>query len=291
MQVNPSGIYTLTMSVRADDGAVVKDSYEPYVVIDGQRRQMKASDIGRKTFDYEFFMPEGFAEASYYFELDYSVDHGGTVNEKTVKSELYKLRLIDRYVLQLSSVRGPVGSRIAIVGNGFTPEDAVLVSGFRAETTFDSPNSLTFVVPALNENRSHPIEVLGPSGSQLAGQFFIDASRMKVSPGEIKLLTNERKILAIAIDFDAPEGGLPIQVKTDIPLSIIMPEVVIAPGTSSISVPVKGGKPGKGALYLNAPGFNQVVVPLNVASSQAGLEDLPPAPPAEEEQETMILEP
>ncbi|MEM9227622.1 MAG: hypothetical protein AAGA45_06610, partial [Verrucomicrobiota bacterium] len=56
---------------------------------------------------------------------------------------------------------------------------------------------------------------------------------------------------------------------TDSPQSIIMPEVVIPEGAKSVSVPMEGGIPGTGTLFVEAPGFNAIKVPVSVLGSTA----------------------
>ena len=51
---------------------------------------------------------------------------------------------------------------------------------------------------------------------------------------------------------------------TDIPESIIMPEVFIPEGARSVNVPVEGGIPGVGKLFVEVPGLKTVVIPVVV---------------------------
>ena len=70
------------------------------------------------------------------------------------------------------------------------------------------------------------------------------------------------------IGFTAPEGGYPIDVKTNIPSSVIMDEAVVPEGRSSVSVALKGGAEGEGFLYIQGVGFDEVKIPVSVKSSQ-----------------------
>ena len=56
-------------------------------------------------------------------------------------------------------------------------------------------------------------------------------------------------------------------VKTNIPSSVVMNEVVIPEGQNSVSVTLKGAASGKGALYVNGLGFNEKVIPVEVVKS------------------------
>jgi hypothetical protein len=266
---NASGIYTLSMGVRNTDGAVMKETYQPKVVVDGQEHPMRLSDTGGLVYDFDYLMPQGRRQARYYFVLDYLADYSGTPGERKVTSEVYDLRLINRYVITLASQRGPVGAEIPVVGSGFSKYDSILIGGLEAETRFESANALSFVVPALRPDTSYVVELLGSQGKQSVGQFYIDSSRLRVTPKQMSLRPSERSVMAFAIDFDAPEGGLLIDVKTDRPRSIVMPVVQIPQGSRSVSVNVEGGRPGSGTLFVNALGFSEVQVPFVVRDGQS----------------------
>lgn len=98
----------------------------------------------------------------------------------------------------------------------------------------------------------------------VVGSFRIDQSALRVAPGSLALVPGESAVLVFSVPFAAPEGGLPIPVSTDIPESIIMPEVVIPAGSRSVSVPVEGGQPGEGGLFTEAAGMTPVTIPVTV---------------------------
>ena len=64
----------------------------------------------------------------------------------------------------------------------------------------------------------------------------------------------------------APAGGLLLDITTDIPESVIMPEAVVPPGQNSLSITVEGGKPGSGSLFLKGYGSGEVSVPVTVSA-------------------------
>ena len=78
------------------------------------------------------------------------------------------------------------------------------------------------------------------------------------SPPEIQQLYFSK------IDYDAPVGGLPIEVKTNVPDSVVMPEASIAAGDRTANIPVQGGVPGEGKLIISAPGYEFLEVPVRV---------------------------
>ncbi|MEM8549992.1 MAG: IPT/TIG domain-containing protein [Verrucomicrobiota bacterium] len=267
---NPSGIYEISMTVENMDNSLVKGSYQPAVVIDGQPQPMQESDLGSGIFKYNYLMPEGRSEAKYYFLLDYQTDFKGSIKDKQLQSEeMYDLRITNRYVITLESYRGPVGSTIPVVGRGFSKFDKVVIGGFEADTTYFSPTSLAFIVPPLPAGDSYRVELASGDAVLPVGSFQVDAARLYVNPTNLALAPGERYILVFGIDFLAPAGGVVIDITTDIPQSIIMPEVVIPEGAKSVSVPMEGGIPGTGTLFVEAPGFNALTVPVSVLGSTA----------------------
>ncbi|MBC2596059.1 IPT/TIG domain-containing protein [Ruficoccus amylovorans] len=262
---NPSGIYEISMSVDNMDNSLVKGSFKPYVVIDGEARPMQQSDIGKDIYKYNFAMPEGRNAARYYFILDYQTDFKGDLKDKQAQSgKVYTLALTNRYVITLEAYRGPVGSSIPVVGRGFSKSDKVVIGGFEAETTYYSPTSLSFVVPPLPAGDTYRVEISTGSGLLSVGNFQVDPAKLSVSHSSLSLSSGQREVLVVKIDFAAPQGGLPIDVTTDIPQSVVMPEVAIPAGAMSVSVPIEGGMPGSGSLFVSAPGFSEVRIPVNV---------------------------
>ncbi len=263
---NPSGIYTLSVAVRSTDGSVRRDSFDPRVTVDGFTHKMVPSEQGPYIYDYDFAMPEGRSEARYFFTLDYQTEQRGSVTSRKIASETERLRLLDRVALSLINSRGPVGSSIAVVGQGFSPRDKVVIGGREAATQFVSPNALTFTVPPLDEGQAYLVALSGPEGTRTIGEFRVDASRLRVSPSIVELAQGERSTLAFALDQPAPAGGLTVSVQTDIPRSIIMPVVVIPAGSQSVTIPIEGAQPGNGTLFIRAPGFADQRIPLRVSS-------------------------
>ncbi len=272
---NPSGIYTLSMAVKTDDATIRRDRTRAVVVVDGKERPMRRSPSGDFIFEYDLSLPAEYAEVPFFYKVYYTRDTRGRSDENVVVSDLKRFRLTDRYVITMESNRGPVGSEIPVVGRGFTEFDSILVGGLEAETQFASSTSISFLVPPLPAGRSYPVEVVSGRGTLPIGYFQIDPSVLTVHPREIRLTTGERVVLVFGIDNPAPEGGLPIDVLTDVPRSLIMPRVVIPGGARSVNVPVEGGRPGQGVIEARANGFIEITLPVHV-SGHAG--EASPAP-------------
>lgn len=266
---NPSGIYTLTMKPEIRDANAIKESFKAYVVIDGEKHPMTKSSLGSSVYEYEYTIPSGRSESKYYFVMDYLVNVKGTTRERTETSELYTLELVNRYVVTMLSHRGPVGATVPVVGRGFSKYDKISIGDQLADTQFNSENSLTFTIPALPAGRAYRVSLQSGQSALYIGDFLIDASQIRVTPSSIEVLTGERTMVIFSTDNEAPASGILVDVTTDIPDSVIMPEVVITAGTRSISVPLEGGAPGEGSLYVSATGFKDVQIPVSVLSQDA----------------------
>ena len=90
------------------------------------------------------------------------------------------------------------------------------------------------------------------------------ASLIRVAPAKIELQSGQRQAILFELSESAPSGGIAIQVTTDVPQSIIMPEVFMPAGMRTTSVTLQGDRPGSGKLYINAPGLEETKVPLRV---------------------------
>lgn len=276
---NASGIYTLSMAISNDNGNVPSKSYKPAIVIDGEVHPMRQSEVGRSVYEYEYTMPQGRSEARFYYILDYDVTYSGKATPRQTQSgEVYTLKLLNRYVLTMESQRGPVGAEIVVVGRGFQPGDRVVMGGYQTETRYSSGSSLTFRVPPLPAGRSYQVQLVNPQNTISVGNFFIDPSKMLVSPQSIQLAQGEKTNLTLRLASPAPEGGLHIIAQTDIPTSVIMPEVSVRTGERSISIPVEGGNPGTGTLYLSANGYSRVDIPFSVTASTHSVPPLEEGP-------------
>lgn len=266
---NPSNTYMLSMNARIHDGSIIKKTVTPYVVIDGKVHMMQKSEVGASTYDFDYAIPEGRSEARYYYVVTYQVDVHGKPRDREYTTELYDLNIVNRYILSMDGSRGPAGARIGIMGRGFTSDDKVIIGGYETDTTFGSSHSLTFTVPALPAHRNYAVQV--KSGNDLipVGDFRIDGAELHVNQTKIQVPVGERTLLVVKTDVDAPAGGIPINVTTDIPDSVIMPEATIAEGTRSVSIPIEGASNGNGHLYIEAPGFKEISIPTYVVSSAA----------------------
>lgn len=263
---NPSGIYTLQTELEVQDRGVKVDTVEVFAVVGGERLAMVQDELNPELWSCDYKLPSGFDEATYYYEAKYSsvLDNGNLAN-RTVTSDLQVFRLENRYVGNLASYRGPVGSEIAVQGRGLTKYDKIVLGEEDTTTRYLSENELRFIVPSLPAGLDYTVKLIGGAhGAFEIGQFRIDESRIGVVPSSIELQSGDSATLLFKIDYEAPAGGLPVEVKTDIPDSVIMPEAVIAEGDKTVNIPLKGGQPGEGKLLISAPGFEDTEVDIRI---------------------------
>ena len=270
---NSSRVYTLTMSAYINDGAVIKDTIKPYIVIDEQVIPMKeVKDMKHdRLYEYDYTLPKGRKSAKYYFLLRYQVSNnidGVNKNREMKSPTVYTLEPASRYIVNMQNERGPVGSSIAVLGRGFDKQDIIRVGGVDADTEYLSRSTLSFIVPPLKSGRTYDVELVGEKGEMWIGAFRVDTAKMGVSPSEINMNGGDLVTMIFNIGFSAPKGGYPIDVKTNIPSSIIMDEVVVPEGQNSVSVTLKAAAAGNGALYINGLGFEEKVVPVSIGQSE-----------------------
>lgn len=281
---NPSNIYTISLRVNTQNN-IIPESIIAEITIDEQTHRMSPSPLGNGYFEYEYRMPKNQTYARYYYTIYYDIQGSderspatsgsggkgfyevtGSRKRANVRtSVVYNLELTNRYVITLESNRGYVGINIPVVGRGFNKSDEIIIGGVAADTTYYSPNSLSFKVPPLSSAQSYDVFLQSQSGNIFIDQFTVDANEgLIVSPNELVISSANMGRLVIAIPYDAPSTGLVVDVQTDIPASVIMPEAFIDAGERSVNIPIKGGNPGSGSLYISAPGFSEVVIPITI---------------------------
>jgi hypothetical protein len=263
MAENPSHIYTFSLRVTPRTNTVT--GINPQIIVDGQSHTMKKSALGEGIYDFEYQLPAGRDRMAYYYLVNYSIEGNGTLTPQETYTKVENIQIVSRYVLSLEVNRGPVGARISVLGRGFTAQDTVHFNGTPARTVYESPNSLSFFVPPLEPNRNYQVTVNGSAGNSPVGTFRVDTSTVTVSPTSLTLRTGERQPLSFNLPNSAPPGGTLIDITTDVPESVIMPEVVVPQGQTSVTVTVEGGKPGNGNLFLKGFGSGELTVPVSVS--------------------------
>lgn len=265
---NPSGIYTFTLRVAPKTASVIPDSIAPRIVVGGESHDMRRSQVSTEIFEYDYRLPPYQNDIGYYYLVSYNTGGDLTTSAHQDFTAVQRTSIVGRYVLSLEANRGPVGARVGILGRGFTPQDLVGFDGTPVRTVYESPTSLGFFVPALSPGRNYNVTISGTTGNTPVGAFRIDASDVTVDPASLSLAPGQKQTLSFTVANPAPAGGLLLDVTTDIPSSVIMPEVIVPAGQTSVSVTVEGGKPGNGNLFLKGYGTGEVTIPVSVSGGR-----------------------
>ncbi len=263
---NPSGIYTFTLRVIPKSNSVSEASIAPHVVVGAESHDMTKSDVSPQIFEFDYKLPAFQSDIGYYYVVDYTAQNSGSMNPMQAYTPLQHATVVSRYVLSLEANRGPVGARVGILGRGFTPQDLIGFNGTPVRTVYESTTSLGFYVPAMEIGKTYQVTLSSAAGNSTVGTFKIDSSDVTVDPASLTLTPGGKQALTFTIGHPAPAGGLLLDITTDVPESVIMPEVVVAEGQTAVTVEVEGGKPGAGSLFLKGYGNGEVSVPVTVVA-------------------------
>ena len=263
---NPSQIYTFSLRLSARTNTIPQGSIAAHLIVDGQSHELRKSALGEGIYEFEYQVGAGRDEVSYYYLVNYNVEGNSVATAGEVYTDVFKLQIVRRYVISLEVNRGPVGSRISVLGRGFTAQDTVAFDGQPARTVLESPNALSFFVPPLPPDHNYRVMLFSPAGNSPVGTFRIDPSNVTVSPTSIFLAPGARQPLTFSLPNPAPPGGTLLDIATDVPESVIMPGVVVPQGQSSVTVMVEGGKPGTGSLYLRGFGPGEIRISVSVSA-------------------------
>ncbi len=261
---NPSGIYTISLAANIGEVNYINDTLRAWIVIDGKKIEMKPSAPGSRVFEYDYAMEATRNSAIYYFEAVYKVYSNGVPEDRDYVSETHTMSLTNRYIVSMQATRGPVGAMIPVVGRGFNRFDRIAFNGVEVDTQFSSSVALSFIVPPMPANEDYNVTLVTGTGDIPIGSFRIDTSQIHISPATLLFDKGESKIVLFSIPRPASTGGLKIEVTTNIPRSIIMPAVVIPEGSKTINIRVQAGEVGSGLLFVSAPGFENLEVPVAV---------------------------
>lgn len=263
---NPSQIYTFTLRVAKHTNTIPDASIAPHIILDGQSFDMKKSTLGEGLFEFEYQLPAGHDDIAYYYLVNFNVEGNNTTANGEAYTEVAHAKIVRRYVLSLEVNRGPVGARVSVLGRGFSPQDVVFFSGVPARTVCESPNALSFFVPPLEAGKNYSVALNGAPGYSPVGTFHIDPSTVNVTPMSLTLRTGASQTLTFTIPNAAPPGGTLLDIATDIPESVIMPEVMVPQGQTSVTITVEGGKAGAGSLFLKGFGSGEITIPVTVTA-------------------------
>lgn len=237
------------------------------VVIDGKSYPMTKGDVSDHIFDFDYKLPDNRDTATFYYILNYDYRTGEKAKTRETKSDIHKFKLTNRYPVMIESNRAPTGTKLPILGRGFSRFDKVYFDNAQVTTEFISENQLNIIVPSLPAGKTYKILLENGTGRIFIDNFRIDKSMIRVVPATINILSGQVQRILFKIDNAAPSGGLKVDVTTNIPEGVIMDEVRIAEGKKTVNIPIRGGAPSKGSLFVQVPGFDEVTVPITVSPS------------------------
>ena len=272
IEANASDLYTFRVKVDESLLNAIQGTVNVGIVINGETHAMQRDpDGGKYDWMFDYPVPSTVSDVPYYFVVTYYAMQGGNETkvvkfstDSTPDHKPFSSIITNRYVIRISSPRSPVGATIAVVGQGFTDADKIVVGDVEAETSLVSHNHLNFVVPQLPADKTYKVVLRTMDGDSPAGSLRIDPSTIGVQPNDIKIASGDSIPITFFIDSPAPSGGLTIDVQTAIPASVIMPVVVIPEGQRSVSVTIQGGQPGSDYLVNSAEGYEKARIPIAV---------------------------
>ncbi|MDR1366966.1 MAG: hypothetical protein LBJ13_03630 [Puniceicoccales bacterium] len=267
MPQNQSSIYPIVITIRGTGGNVTCKSIEAYVVVNGERHKMEKLSDSTYGCDYCF---HDTGKIPYYIELAYRRNRNGNTQEKVIKSDLFYMEIVPKCVVMVIPSRGPVGTSVNILGHGLTQADRVRFGKYMVQANWRSTGAIEFSVPAVKCDAEYEVCLLCPKANRkelVAGTFFVDESMLRCSTGFIRLANGEGQRVVFMLDHPAPINGVKLDVMTDIPDCIIMPEVYIESGARTVSVNIAATEEsGQGTLFVHADGFSSLEIPLEVGN-------------------------
>jgi hypothetical protein len=263
---NSSNIYTMTMLVHIPnrDRYAAQQNLRPFIVIDGKRQLMKRSEPGQNIFAYDYRLSDQRNEVNYYYELEYDDNSTTKPVTKIEQSQLFKFQVSDRCVLSLEAYRGIPGTKVVILGRGFQSDDCVVFEDLSVKTRVHNDHMIKFMVPHMETNRNYRLTLQGSQGILSLGDFFIDPAPIYSSTYHLELHGEERQAITLSVPHRV-SNDLVLQVTTDIPEDIVMPEVLIPKGSRSVDVLISGnGYEASGKLFVEAPGHQLLEISVRV---------------------------
>ena len=261
-----SGTYTLKALADIGRNTVFPDSLEAFVIIDGKQYPMIQQPANDYLFEYNYKPSDEKSAFQFYYKLNYIIKKNNqTPAFKQTTSDLQQVELTYSNRLKINRQHAPIDTEVSVYGDQFTVRDQVLVNGILCKTSRISSQELQFVVPEISPKFNYPVEVRTPKGIFKAGSLRVDpANPLKVTPQKLALRLGQPQALVFMLDYPAPSGGLYLEITTDIPDSIIMPEALIPEGSRTISVIVDSKNIANGNLFIQAGELPEIIVPVTI---------------------------
>jgi hypothetical protein len=75
--------------------------------------------------------------------------------------------------------------------------------------------------------------------------------------------------LVISLSSQAPGEGIEIDVTTDIPDAVFVPDVMVRGGKSATTATIEGAESARGTPFLRANGFTETAVPVVIYGTES----------------------
>lgn len=263
VQRNPSNRYRFTTQCNVLENKVIPGSFKLGLVIDGKEYPLQPEALTPTFFYYDHILGVDRSEAKYYFVLNYQKNYRGRLKDCVAKTPLANFKIQECCCFSLDCERAPVGADVKILGRGFMNGDRVFVGEYGSVTACESENVLSFEVPQVMCNKSYPVYCLHNNEKVFVGNIWVDSNCFTVEPTSIDLMQGDQ--VNFTVSLSSPLNyDLNVNITTDIPNSVIMPELKIEAGESSATVTIEGGEGGKGHLFVSAQGFEEQEIPIEV---------------------------
>ena len=131
---------------------------------------MHERPLHEKFFIYDYYLASDRAEAADYLNVEHDYRSRDENKTQKIKTPLYHLRITTRHVISPECERGPVGTKISVIGSGFTADAKIIVGDFAAETEFVSRNVLLFIIPTLITCKTYPVYIMNRREKQFIGR-------------------------------------------------------------------------------------------------------------------------
>lgn len=262
-QRNPSNLYRFTTQCNLSESKVIPGTFKPILVIDGKEFPLVRDELTPSFYYYDHVLDANRTDAKYYFQLTYQQNNRGKVRSYIKKTELESFKISERCCFSLDNERAPVGSEVRVLGRGFNEGDRIVLGECEAQTSFLSDNVIAFQIPNVIPGKTYPVYSICNNEKNFVGNLLVDCNHFTVTPDRIELMKGEKIDFTVACNKPVNED-LYVNVTTDIPNSVIMPEVKIPSGSDQVTVTIEGGDAGEGHLYVSAQGFEEVTTSIRV---------------------------
>jgi len=274
---NPAQTYKISARVKPSATNLIAGSQTVKIIIGGEAFVMTRVPNSDNLFEFDYKAPAGVTQFAYYFLVEYNVSDSGIVSARTDYSPLQHAVITDMgdavATVTTSNTTIPWSRPADWDGNisdnaasapSTTSSGAVTAGAFGSGPATNTVDA-TAVAAAAQTTAPVTADAFAPATTGNNLSITAPTSDIIVSPDNITVYSGSYIVVKFVTPHVVTGSPLLIDVTTDIPASVIMPEVHVKVGSNIASINLKGGKPGKGHLYVKAAGFAKTItVPITV---------------------------